>query len=83
MGWPQPPSPIQTDNSTASSVVNNKIVTRKLKAMDLRYHWLRCRQAQNQFRFYWAPGQQNWADYHTKHHPPIYHESHRPFFGDE
>ena len=80
MGWPQPPSPIQTDNSTASGVVNNKIVPRKLKAMDLRYHWLRCRQSQNQFRFYWAPGQQNWADYHTKHHPPIYHESHRPLF---
>ena len=29
MGWPQPPTPIQTDNKTAEGVVNNKIVTKK------------------------------------------------------
>ena len=26
MGWPQPPSPVQTDNSTAVGVINNTIV---------------------------------------------------------
>ena len=52
MGWPQPPTPIQTDNTTAEGVVNNKIVTKKLKSMDLRLHWSRCREAQKQFRFY-------------------------------
>ena len=29
MGWPQPPNPIQTDNTTAEGVVNNKIFTKK------------------------------------------------------
>ena len=77
MGWPQPPSPIQTDNSTAVGVVNNTIVPRRIKSMDMRYHWLRCRESQGQFRFYWAPGLSNWADYSTKHHPPMYHEAHR------
>ena len=83
MGWPQPPSPIQCDNSTAVGVVNNTIVPRKLKSMDLRYHWLRCCMVQGQFRFYWAPGSSNWGDYSTKHHPPAYHEQHRPLFAGQ
>jgi hypothetical protein len=45
--------------------------------MDLRFHWLRCRDSQGQFRYYWDAGSRNWADYSTKHHPPIYHESNR------
>ena len=52
MGWPQPPTPIQTDNTTAEGVVNNTIVAKKLKSMDLRLHWLRCREVQKQFRVY-------------------------------
>lgn len=78
MGWPQGKSPIQTDNSTANGVVNKTIVPKKLKSMDLRLHWLRCREAQGQFRFYWAPGVENWGDYYTKHHPPIHHLAQRP-----
>ena len=80
MRWPQKRSSLQTDNSTASGVVNNTIVPRRLKAMELRLHWLRCREAQGQFRIYWAPGSENWGDYHTKHHPPIYHISKRSQF---
>ena len=80
MGWPQPPTPIQTDNTTAKYVVNNKIFTKKLKSMDLILHWLRCREAQKQFRFYWGKGTNNWGDYHTNQRPPVYHESKRPLF---
>ena len=65
MGWKQPCSPIQTDNSVAAGVVNNTIVSRKLKAMDRRLYWLRCRNSQGQFRYYWAPGLLNWGNYIT------------------
>ena len=68
MGWKQPRSPIQTDNSAAAVVVNNTIVPRKLEAMDRRLYWLRCRNSQGQFRYYWAPVIMNWGDYSTKHH---------------
>ena len=80
MGWPQPPTPVQTDNTTAAGVVNKTLVSNKLKSMDLRFHWLRCRTAQDQFRFYWDKGPNNWGDYSTKHHPPVYHESKRELF---
>jgi hypothetical protein len=77
MGWPQPKSPIQTDNSTASGVVNNTNVPCRSKMMDMRFWWLRCRASQDQFPYYWDAGSKNWADYNTKHHPDTYHESHR------
>ena len=78
MGWPQPRSPIQTDNSTANGYVNNTIVVKRLKAADMRIDWLRCREAQGQFRIYWDKGPNNNADYHTKRHPPAYHIAKRP-----
>jgi hypothetical protein len=77
MGWKQPKSPIQTDNSTAAGFIHDTIVQRRIKMIWMRLHWLRCREAQGQFRFYWDKGSSNLADYHTKHHPPAYHQAHR------
>ena len=77
MGWKQPKSPIQTDNSTAAGFISDTIIQRRIKMIWMRLHWLRCRAAQGQFRFYWDKGSTNMADYHTKHHPPAYHIAHR------
>ena len=49
----QPPTPMQTDNTTALGVVNSNVI-KKIKSMDMKYHWLRCRISQNQFRHYRA-----------------------------
>ena len=56
MKWPHQKLPIHTDNSAAAGVVNNTIFPRKLKTMDRRLHWLRCREAPGQFHYYWASG---------------------------
>jgi hypothetical protein len=56
MGHLQPCTPIQTDNSTAEGVINNKIQPKQTKAMDMCFHWLRNQKAQGQFRIYWHPG---------------------------
>jgi hypothetical protein len=63
MGHPQPPTPIQTDNSTTLRVVTSNIQPRKTKAMDMLFHWLRCREAQSQSRFFWQPDTTNLANY--------------------
>ncbi len=76
MGWPQPKSPIQTNNSTAAGVVNNTIVPHRSKMMDMHLWWLRCQASQDQFRYYWDAGSKNWADYNSKHHPETYHKAH-------
>ena len=78
MGWPQPPSPVQCDNSTATGVTNKTMVNKILKPIHMRLWWLRCRYSQEHFRYYWEPGNQNLSDYSTKHHLPLYHLSHQP-----
>jgi hypothetical protein len=78
MGHKQPKTPMQTDNSTALGVVNSNIQPRRTKSMDMRYYWLRCRDSQGQFRFYWKPGPTNKADYYTKHVPASHHVETRP-----
>jgi hypothetical protein len=78
MGHKQPRTPMQTDNSTALGVVTNNIQPRRTKSMDMRFHWLRCRDAQGQFKYYWRPGSTNLADYWTKHHPASHHVEKRP-----
>jgi hypothetical protein len=80
MGHPQPQTPIQTDNLTAEGVINNKIQPKRTKVMDMRFHWLRDHEAQDQLRIYWQPGKTNLADYFTKHHPPAHHISIRSQF---
>ena len=77
MGWPQPHTPIQTYNSTAVGFTNKTIINKATKSADMKLLWLRDREPQEQFRYYWAPGSENEGDYSTKHHPPIYHQAKR------
>ena len=66
----QPRTPMQIDNSTAVGVANKNIQPRRTNAMDTRFHWLRDREAQKQFKFYGRPGKLNLADYWTKYPAP-------------
>ena len=77
IGWPQPKTPIQTDNSIAVGVTNQNIVPKRTKLMDMCIYWLCYREYQYQFRYYWEPGASNLANYITKHHPPLYHDAHQ------
>ncbi len=64
------------DNSTAMGVTNINIVPHRAKMMDMKFWWLHCHASQDQFCYYWDVVSNNWADYHTKHHPDTYHEAH-------
>ena len=75
IGHPQPPTPLKTDNNTASSYVNKTLRQRKSKSWDMKYHWLRDRELQRMIRVFWDRGIYNDADYFTKHHPPSHHRS--------
>ena len=80
MNHQQPPTPIQTDNSTADGIINKTIVQKRSKAIDMRFYWLRDREQQNQFHIFWKPGKTNLGDYHTKHHPASHHQAVRPIY---
>ena len=70
MGHPQPPTPVQVDNSTTLGIATSTIKQRKSKSMDMRFCWVRDRSNQNQLNIYWKPGSTNRGDYFTKHFPP-------------
>ena len=73
MNHPQPATPIQTDNSTATGITNGTVRQRKSKAMDMRFYWIQDRVRQGQFLVYWRPGDKNLANYFTKHHSTAHH----------
>ena len=75
MGNPQPPTPMQIDNSTSNGVIDNKIKPKQNKATDMRFHWLGDIETRLQFRFHWSPGTSNLADYWTKHYSAKYHHN--------
>ena len=77
---PQPPTPIQTDNSTADGIINVTIKQKQSKAINKQFYWLQDRVEQGEFRVFWAPGKDNLADYYTKYHSPATHRRLRPIY---
>jgi hypothetical protein len=80
LGHPQPPTPMQTDNSTAAGLAKDTIKQKRSKAIDMRFYWIKDRVGQKQFLVYWRPGPENLGDYHTKHHSPSHHRTMRPTY---
>ena len=74
LGWPQGPTPIQTDNKCAEGIINETVKQKRSKAMDMRYYWVCDRVKQGQFRVHWKNGLAKFSDYFTKHHPPKHHQ---------
>jgi hypothetical protein len=74
LGHHRPPTPLETDNTTATGYSNGTIKQKRTKAMDMRFYWIKDRVKQGQFNVYWGPGYRNLADYFTKHHSPAHHK---------
>ena len=67
------PTPIKTDNENNAHFAQGTLKQQCTKHTNMRYDWIQDCQEQKQIQVYWAPGSENMADYHTKHHHPIYH----------
>jgi hypothetical protein len=66
MGYPQQPTKIVCDNTCAVSIATDTCKLKRLKAIDMRFHWIRDRVRQNHFVVAWRPGHENLADFFTK-----------------
>jgi len=80
MGHPQPPTPIHCDNTTAVGIVQNTIKRQRSRAMNMRYFWLLCQEAQRILAIRHHPGQENLGDYQTKLFNGAHHSRVRPFY---
>ena len=74
----QPPTPIQTYNTTALGFVTKNLHPKATNSTDMK-HWFMCdRQDRNQFRYYWGSGKYNEAEYYIKHSFSDRHREKRP-----
>ena len=80
MGHPQPPTPIQVDNTATEAFENNTLKQKRSKAIDMRFNWIQDRTKQGRFKIYWQLGDSNTGGYHTKHHSLTHHRLMRPVF---
>ena len=69
MGHTQPKTPVITDSTSAQGLISKTITPERAKSYDVRFNWLKYREAQNQFDIVCRKGTLNRADYHSKHHP--------------
>ena len=77
MGHPQPKTRVTADNTTALGLTSQKMAPKRAKSYDMRFNYLKCREAQQQFDLVWGKGHDNRADYHTKNHPIQHHMNQR------
>ena len=52
MGHPQPPAPVQVNNSTTNGFANKQIKQCKSKSMDMRFYWIQDRVEQKSIKLY-------------------------------
>jgi hypothetical protein len=69
LGHPRPPTVIFCDNEVAIGLANRTVYPKMSKSLDMRFHWLRDRIDQGQFRIIFVPGKKNIADFFTKPSP--------------
>jgi len=53
LGHPQPATPIQTDNTTATGIANDNIKQKRSKSIDMHFYWIRDRMRQGQYYIFW------------------------------
>ena len=66
LGHPQAATTIWCDNTCAVGLCNDTLKTARTKSIDLRFHWLRDRVRQAQFKVQWIKSSDNIADFFTK-----------------
>jgi hypothetical protein len=80
MGHQQPQSPVHCDNATAVGIANNAIKQQLSGSMDMQFFWVGNKVAQEMYNLSWQPGQENLADYQSKHHVASHDINVRPWY---
>jgi hypothetical protein len=75
LGQLQPKTLIHCDNAAAVGFANNTVQWQRSRSMEMQYFWV-CDACDVK----WHPGQENLADYQSKHHPGAHHTAARPWY---
>jgi hypothetical protein len=66
LGWPQGTVPIETDNLCAEGIANNKMLIKKTRTINTKFHWTRQQVEEGRYAVVWGPGKNNLANFFTK-----------------
>jgi hypothetical protein len=80
LGHPQPKTIVHCDNATAVGIANNTVKRQRSQSMEMRYFWVCDKVAQDAYNVKWHPGQENLANYQSKHHPGAHHQDVRLWY---
>ena len=80
LGHAQPPTPVHCDNKTAAGIANNSVKKQQSRSMEMRFFWVADQCKMQNFDIQWHPGQENLADYFTKHFHGKHHQEVRPWY---
>jgi hypothetical protein len=80
LGHKQPPTPVHCDNKTATGIANDTVKKQRSRSMEMRFFWIGDQVKRQYFKVYWHPGQENLADYFTKHFDAKHHQAVRQWY---
>ncbi len=80
MGHVQPKTPVHCNNATAVGIANSTVKRQRSHLMEMRFFWISDKCAQEMYALHWHPGQENLADYQSKHHTGTHHTVVRPWY---
>ena len=77
---PQPKTPVHCDNVTAVGIANNTVKRQRSQGMEMRFFGMGDKVAQEMYDMAWYPGQENLAEYQSKHHIGTHQVAVRPWY---
>ncbi len=80
MGHPQPQTAVHCDNATAVGIATNTIKRQRSRSIEMRFFWIGDKIAQEMYALKWHPGQENLANYQSKHHIGLHHTAVLPWY---
>jgi hypothetical protein len=64
---------VHCDNTTAVGIANSTVKRQQSRSMEMRFFWISGKVAQDMYALAWHPGQENLANYKSKHHMGSHH----------
>jgi hypothetical protein len=77
LGHQQPPTPVHCDNQTATGIANDTVKKQCSRSMEMCFFWIGDQVKRQFFKVY---GQENLADYFTKHFHAKHHQAVRQWY---
>ncbi len=80
LGHPQPKTLVHCNNAMAVGITNSSVMRQCSILMEMRFFFDSGKVAQDTYALAWHPGQENLADYQSKHHMGSHHLAVCPWY---